>query len=122
MRKTCRKYEILVEVDSLGDGRIIPRAAGIAARQGRIVLPNLFMTIHLYDSHLEPELEARALSLVNDEKRKVRRLLNRNREWPQDVWNLKIHRLDNSFFHSSISHLSQWSHIDNLRRSPFGRR
>ena len=41
------------------------------------------------DSHLEPELEARALSLLNDEKRKVRRLLNRNREWPQDVWNLQ---------------------------------
>ena len=40
----ARKYEILIEVDSLGNGRIIPRAAGIAARQGRIVLASLFMT------------------------------------------------------------------------------
>lgn len=85
----ARKYEILIEVDSLGHGRIIPRAAGIAARQGRIVLANLLMTTHLYGRHPEPELEARALSLLNDEKRKVRRLLNRNREWPQDVWNLQ---------------------------------
>ena len=85
----ARKYEILIEVDSLGNGRIIPRAAGIAARQGRIVLASLFMTAHLYGHRLEPELEARALSLLNDEKRKVRRLLNRNREWPQDVWNLQ---------------------------------
>ena len=85
----ARKYEILIEVDSLGHGRIIPRAAGIAARQGRIVLANLFMITHLYGRHPEPELEALALSLLNDEKRKVRRLLNRNREWPKDVWNLQ---------------------------------
>ena len=85
----ARKYEILVEVDSFGHGRIMPRAAGIAARQGRITLANLFMTTHLYGRQPEPELEARALSLLNDEKRKVRRLLNRNREWPQDVWNLQ---------------------------------
>ena len=40
-------------------------------RQGRIVLANLLMTTHLYGRHPEPELEARALSLLNDEKRKV---------------------------------------------------
>ncbi len=87
--RIARKYEILVEVDSLGHGRIMPRAAGIAARQGRITLANLFLTTHLHGRQPEPELEARALSLLNDEKRKVRRLLNRNREWPQDVWNLQ---------------------------------
>ncbi|MCH1527266.1 MAG: hypothetical protein L7S49_03535 [Candidatus Poseidoniaceae archaeon] len=84
-----RKYEILLEVDSLGHGRIIPRAAGIAARQGRIGLARILMSTHLYNRQPEPELEARALNLLNDEKRKVRRLLNRNREWPQDVWNLQ---------------------------------
>jgi|TARA_B100001741_G_scaffold236107_1_gene197092 hypothetical protein len=87
--RLARRYEILIEVDCLGHGRIIPRAAGIAARQGRITLANLFMTTHLYGRQPEPELEARALSLLNDEKRKIRRLLNRNREWPQDVWNLQ---------------------------------
>ena len=50
-----RKYEILLEVDSLGHGRIIPRAAGIAARQGRIGLARILMSTHLYNRQPEPE-------------------------------------------------------------------
>lgn len=83
------RYRILLEVDSSGQGRIIPRAAGIAARQGRLTLAHNLMVAHIRDIRPEVELEARALSLLNDEKRKVRRLLNRNREWPKDVWNLQ---------------------------------
>ena len=88
-QQLIRKYQILVEVDCLGRGRIIPRAAGIAARQGRIPLANDLLSAHLLDYRVDSALESRALNLLNDEKRKVRRLLNRNREWPQDVWNLQ---------------------------------
>tara|TARA_B100000767_G_scaffold266766_2_gene284615 strand:+ start:204 stop:731 length:528 start_codon:yes stop_codon:yes gene_type:complete len=82
------RYQILLDVDSSGRGRIIPRAAGIAARQGRLTLAHNLLLTHLLDIRPEPALEARALNLLNDEKRKIRRLLNRNREWPQDIWNL----------------------------------
>lgn len=88
-KKLARMYQILVEVDCSGRGRIIPRAAGIAARQGRLTLAAILMTTHLYNRQPEPELEARALNLLNDEKRKIRRLMNRNREWPKDNWNLQ---------------------------------
>ena len=84
-----RKYETLSEVDCSGRGRIVPRAAGIAARQGRLTLANDLLSAHLLDYRADSALESRALNLLNDEKRKVRRLLNRNREWPQDVWNLQ---------------------------------
>ncbi len=83
------RYQILLDVDSSGRGRIIPRAAGIAARQGRVTLAHNLLSTHLLDIRPEPALEARALNLLNDEKRKIRRLLNRNREWPQDIWNLQ---------------------------------
>ena len=83
------RYQILLEVDCSGRGRIIPRAAGIAARQGRITLAQNLLVAHILDIRPEIELEARALSLLTDEKRKIRRLLNRNREWPKDVWNLQ---------------------------------
>jgi hypothetical protein len=82
------RYRVLLEVDCSGQGRIIPRAVGIAARQGRLTLAHNLMAAHIRGIRPEMELEARALSLLNDEKRKVRRLLNRNREWPKDVWNL----------------------------------
>lgn len=87
--KVLRRYQVLLEVDSSGMGRIIPRAAGIAARQGRITLAQNLLSAHILDVRPDPALEARALNLLNDEKRKIRRLLNRNREWPQDIWNLQ---------------------------------
>ena len=87
--QSIRKYQVLIEVDCSGRGRIVPRAAGIAARQGRITLANDLLSAHLLDYRVDSALESRALNLLNDEKRKVRRLLNRNREWPQDVWNLQ---------------------------------
>lgn len=87
--QSIRKYQILTEVDCSGRGRIVPRAAGIAARQGRLTLANDLLSAHLLDYRADSALESRALNLLNDEKRKVRRLLNRNREWPQDVWNLQ---------------------------------
>ena len=87
--KVLMRYQVLLDVDSSGMGRIIPRAAGIAARQGRITLAQNLLSAHILDVRPDAPLEARALNLLNDEKRKVRRLLNRNREWPQDVWNLQ---------------------------------
>ena len=87
--QSIRKYQVLAEVDCSGRGRIVPRAAGIAARQGRITLANDLLSAHLLDYRADSALESRALNLLNDEKRKVRRLLNRNREWPLDVWNLQ---------------------------------
>lgn len=87
--KVLIRYQVLLDVDSSGMGRIIPRAAGIAARQGRITLAHNLLSAHILDVRPDAALEARALNLLNDEKRKIRRLLNRNREWPQDIWNLQ---------------------------------
>ena len=87
--KVLMRYQVLLDVDSSGMGRIIPRAAGIAARQGRITLAQNLLLAHILDVRPDAPLEARALNLLNDEKRKIRRLLNRNREWPQDIWNLQ---------------------------------
>ena len=87
--KVLMRYQVLLDVDSSGMGRIIPRAAGIAARQGRITLAQNLLSAHILDVRPDAPLEARALNLLNDEKRKIRRLLNRNREWPQDIWNLQ---------------------------------
>ena len=83
------RYQILLDVDSSGQGRIIPRAAGIAARQGRLTLAHNLLSAHILGIRPEAALEARAINLLNDEKRKIKRLLNRNREWPQDIWNLQ---------------------------------
>ena len=83
------RYLVLLDVDSSGRGRIIPRAAGIAARQGRLVLAQNLLSAHILDVRPDAALEARALNLLNDEKRKIRRLMNRNREWPRDIWNLQ---------------------------------
>ena len=87
--KVLMRYQVLLDVDSSGMGRIIPRAAGIAARQGRITLAQNLLSSHILDVIPDAPLEARALNLLNDEKRKIRRLLNRNREWPQGIWNLQ---------------------------------
>ena len=87
--KVLMRYQVLLDVDSSGMGRIIPRAAGIAARQGRITLAQNLLSAHILDVRPDAPLEARALNLLNDEKRKIRRLLNRNREWPQGIWNLQ---------------------------------
>ena len=83
------KSRLLVESDSNYDARIIPRAAGIAARQGRISLAESLIEYFLDGSLEDPLLEARALSITTDEKMKVKRLLNPNREWPKGVWNLQ---------------------------------
>jgi hypothetical protein len=87
--KSIRKYQILTEADCSGCGNVIPRAAGIAARQGRLNLANNLLSSHLLDSKPDEVLEVRALNLLNDEKWKIKRLLNRHREWPKDVWNLQ---------------------------------
>ena len=83
------RYQILLDVDSSGQGRIIPRAAGIAARQGRLTLAHNLLSAHILGIRPEAALEARAINLLNDEKRKIKILLNRHREWPKDVWNLQ---------------------------------
>ena len=69
---------------------MIPRAAGIAARQGQLSLAKSLIE-YFIDERLEDSfLEARALSIITDEKMKVKRLLNSNsREWPKGVWNLQ---------------------------------
>ena len=87
--KTKVKYRLLAESDSNYDARTIPRAAGIAARQGQlsfaISLVEYFLDGRTHDSFLE----ARALSIIKDEKMKVKRLLNQSREWPKGIWNLQ---------------------------------
>jgi len=83
------KSRLLVESDCNYDARMIPRAAGIAARQGQLSLARS-LAEYFIDGRLEnPFLEARALSIIIDEKMKVKRLLNSSREWPKGVWNLQ---------------------------------
>ena len=87
--KVREKSRLLVESDCNYDARMIPRAAGIAARQGQLSLAQSLIEYFL-DGRLDDSfLEARALSIITDEKMKVKRLLNPNREWPKGVWNLQ---------------------------------
>ena len=83
------KSRLLVESDCNYDARMIPRAAGIAARQGQLLLAQSLIE-YFIDERLEDSfLEARALSIITDEKMKVKRLLNSSREWPKGIWNLQ---------------------------------
>ena len=83
------KSRLLVESDCNYDARMIPRAAGIAARQGQLALAQSLIEYFLDGTLEDSFLEARALSIITDEKMKVKRLLNPNREWPKGVWNLQ---------------------------------
>ena len=83
------KYRLIIESDCNYDARIIPRAAGLAARQGMISLTKSFIDYYLSDGTEDSYLEARAIALLADEKMKIRRLLNSKREWPKGVWNLQ---------------------------------
>ena len=83
------KSRLLLESDCNYDARMIPRAAGIAARQGQLSLAQSLIEYFLDGSLDDSFLEARALSIITDEKMKVKRLLNPNREWPKGVWNVQ---------------------------------
>jgi len=83
------KSRLLVESDCNYDARMIPHAAGIAARQGQISLAQSLIEYFLDGTLEDSFLEARALSIITDEKMKVKRLLNPNREWPKGIWNLQ---------------------------------
>ena len=87
--KVREKSRLLVESDCNYDARMIPRAAGIAARQGQLSLAQSLIEYFLDGKLEESSLEARALSIITDEKMKVKRLLNPNREWPKGIWNLQ---------------------------------
>ena len=83
------KYRLIIESDCNYDARIIPRAAGLAARQGMISLAKSFIDYYVNNETKDSHLESRALALLADEKMKVKRLLNFRREWPKGVWNLQ---------------------------------
>ena len=87
--KIREKYRLLIESDCNYDARIIPRAAGLAARQGMISLTKSLIDYYLNNETKDSHLEARALAVLSDEKMKIRRLLNSKREWPKGVWNLQ---------------------------------
>ena len=83
------KYRLIIESDCNYNARIIPRAAGLAARQGMVSLAKSFIDYYLKDGVDDSYLESRAIALLADEKMKIRRLLNSKREWPKGVWNLQ---------------------------------
>ena len=84
-----KKIADLISVDGASRGPVIPRAICTAARQGRIALASTLCNFYLRGHVITPELLARARLLISDEKRRVRSLLNVNREWPKGVWNLQ---------------------------------
>ena len=87
--KIREKYRLLIESDCIYDARIIPRAAGLAARLGMISLAKSFIDYYLSDGTGDSKFEARAVALLADEKMKVRRLLNSKRACTKGVWNLQ---------------------------------
>ncbi|HIF45223.1 MAG TPA: hypothetical protein EYQ73_00255 [Candidatus Poseidoniales archaeon] len=84
-----RKLEQILRLDGAIRGARLPRAAGTAARQGRVSLAHVILEAHLNNSRITPELEARARSLLNDQGKRINAVMNRFREWPQGVWNLQ---------------------------------
>ena len=70
-------------------GELMAIASCIAIRQGQVYLASIFLRIFLGLDAKNDLTHSQAICLVSDEKRKVRRLMNPNREWPKGVWNLQ---------------------------------
>lgn len=84
-----RKLDQMLRLDGSPRGARLARAAGAAARQGRVSLAHVILEAHINNSRITPELDARARNLLNDQAKRIKSVMNRFREWPEGIWNLQ---------------------------------
>jgi len=87
--KKRQRLKQIISLDGSDRGPRLARAACVAARQGRVTLAQKLFEAHVLDCTVPIEIEVRARNVLNDERKRVRTLLNRLREWPAGIWNLQ---------------------------------
>ena len=79
----------LLEADKNTEGELVATATCLAIRQGKVALAMSLLRVYLEIDKMSPEVIARAKLIVNDVKIQLKRLLNPNREWRKNEWNLQ---------------------------------
>ena len=82
------KIQTLIDCEGRLTGKLMPNAACVCMAHGRIEEAKSFMRIFLGVEEETDFAIAKARRMVNDVRIKIRRLFNKNREWPKGVWNL----------------------------------
>ena len=86
---TANLIEGIIAHDGENRGSVRARGAGIAARTGQIDLARRIVQ-HLLDGDVITSTDmARIRALLSDERRSIKILLDRRRQWPRKQWNLQ---------------------------------
>ena len=86
--KTTYLIESIIAHDGENRGSICARGAGIAARTGQIDLARRIVQYLLDGDVITSADMARIKALLCDERKSIKILLNRQRQWPLKQWNL----------------------------------
>ncbi len=78
----------VIAIDGENSGSFYARGAGLAARIGQIDLARTIIHCLLEGGVLTSKDIARVKLLLSDERKSVKILLNRQRQWPSNCWNL----------------------------------
>ena len=78
----------IIAIDGENSGSFYARGAGLAARIGQIDLARTIIHCLLEGGALTSKDIARVKLLLSDERKSVKILLNRQRQWPSNCWNL----------------------------------
>lgn len=86
--KTTYIIEAIIAHDGENRGSIHARGAGIAARTGQIDLARRIIQYLLDGDVITSTDMARIRALLCDERKSIKILLDRQRQWPRNRWNL----------------------------------
>jgi hypothetical protein len=86
--KTTCLIEGIIAHDGENRGSIYARGAGIAARTGQIDLARIIVQSLLDGDVITSADMARTRALLCDERKSIKILLDRQRQWPRNRWNL----------------------------------
>ena len=86
--KTTYLIEAIIAHDGENRGPIYARGAGIAARTGQIDLARIIVQSLLDGDAITSTDMARIRALLCDERKSIKILLDRQRQWPRNRWNL----------------------------------
>ena len=86
--KTTYLIEAIIAHDGENHGPIYARGAGIAARTGQIDLARIIVQSLLDGDVITSTDMARIRALLCDERKSIKILLDRQRQWPRNRWNL----------------------------------
>lgn len=85
---SSRLIEDIIAHDGENRGSIHARGAGVAARTGQIDLACRIIQSLFDEDEITSTDMARIRALLSDERKSIKVLLNRQRQWPRNRWNL----------------------------------